>query len=58
VFEVVADELARGLLAAPKVALARQVAEGGPHMLLRAIKLAEVLLGDVKRDAMGQLRKG
>jgi hypothetical protein len=42
--EVLADALARGVLAEPKIALARQVAEGGPHKLLRAIELAELLL--------------
>ena len=56
--EVLADELARGVLADPKVALARQVAEGGPHKLMRAIELAEVVLGDAKEEAGRQQRKG
>ena len=49
--EVLADELARGVLAEPKIALARQVAEGGAHKLLRAIELAEAVLGNVKEEA-------
>lgn len=55
--EVLADELARGVLADQTVVLARQVAEGGPHKLLRAIELAEAVLRDVKEEAAGPLRK-
>ena len=53
--EVLADELARTVLSDPKVAAAQAVAEGGPHKLLRAIELAEAVLGaDVRQEQEGR----
>lgn len=42
--EVLADELARGVLDDPAVLLAQKVSEGGAHKLHRAIELAELTL--------------
>jgi hypothetical protein len=48
--EVLADELARTVLSDPKVAAAQAVAEGGPHKLLRAIELAEMVGAEVRHE--------
>jgi len=52
--EVLADELARTVLSDPKVAAAQAVAEGGPHKLLRAIELAEMVMGAEGRQEEGR----
>ena len=46
--EVLVDELARSVLCSAVVELARQVEDGGPHRLRRAVDLAELVLAELQ----------
>jgi len=53
--EVLTDGLARAVLQQPPTLLAQSVLAGGPHKLLRAIELAEMVMGAEGRREEGQI---